>query len=142
MTLPSKQQVIIGSVAILVAFGLGRFSATHGGEVSTKSDTQKVVDKNVVTDKKTTIVKEPTGKVTTVITEETHTDTKSDVDTKTQEIIKPPPQWQVSALGGMDIHTMTPVYGVAVSKQFLGPFTAGAFGLSNGIVGVSVGMTF
>ena len=51
---------------------------------------------------------------------------------------------RISALAGFspfsDPHT--PVYGGHVSTQLLGPINVGAFGLTNGTIGMSLGLDF
>lgn len=142
MTLPTKTQSVAGLMIFIVGLGTGRYSYHQVTitQVQTVSDTQKEQDK--VTDKKTTIVKEPTGKTVTTITEETRTVDTQDTKVKSQDMVKTSPQWQVSALAGIDIRTGIPAYGASLSRQFVGPITIGAFGLTNGTVGVSIGMTF
>jgi hypothetical protein len=34
------------------------------------------------------------------------------------------------------------MYGISVHREFIGPITLGAFGLTNGTVGLSIGVNF
>jgi hypothetical protein len=85
----------------------------------------------------TVIVEDPSGKKTTTITKDTTRKSKEVVKT----IVKP--KVNVSALAGVSTtDSRKPVYGISVSKEFIGPITLGAFGLTNGIIGISVGVNF
>ncbi len=82
-------------------------------------------------------VKKPDG--TTTTTE------KIDSKTKTNTVIVPPrPKLNVSVLVANDFskNSLQPLYGVSISKEVLGPVTAGAFALTNGTIGVSIGINF
>jgi len=138
----AKAKALIVALVFAIGLGVGRYSNDRPASETRKvvSDVQKEQDK--VTEKKTTIVKEPTGKTVTTIVEETHTVAKQETKTKSQDTIKASPQLQVSVLAGIDLKTGLPTYGVAASKQFIGPITLGVFGLTNRTVGVSIGMTF
>ena len=35
-----------------------------------------------------------------------------------------------------------PLYGISANKEFIGPITIGAFGLTNGTIGLSIGVNF
>lgn len=50
----------------------------------------------------------------------------------------------VSALVANDFSTgsLKPLYGVSVSKEVIGQITVGAFGLTNGTLGLSLGLNF
>ena len=137
-----KTQSIILAVAVILSFGFGRYSNRTAASTKIQSETDTQTKQDQVTDKRTVIVKEPGGKETTSITEETHVQTRENTDSQMKETVKASPQLQVSALAGLDLNAHAPTYGVAVSKQVLGPITVGAFGLTTGIVGVSIGMTF
>ncbi len=82
-------------------------------------------------------VKKPDG--TTTTTE------KIDSKTKTNTVVVPPrPKLNVSVLVANDFskNSVQPLYGVSISKEVLGPVTAGAFALTNGTIGVSIGVNF
>lgn len=52
----------------------------------------------------------------------------------------------IAALGGVSISFANgfgaPVYGAIISKPILGPITVGIWGLSNGVGGAAIGLTF
>lgn len=83
----------------------------------------------------------------TVVVEDTKTDVKTDTSkTQTPAVPADVPRKRltnISALTALDVpSSLTPVYGISVTREVLGPITVGAFGLTNGTVGVSVGVTF
>jgi len=169
VTLPrSTILYTLGAVATLViAFVAGRYSAPATVETRTEylTRTQVVRTTHVrqVTDTKwkTVVVTKPDGSSVATSVGETHTDTKtsetahSSSDTKSvasnkTEISRP--DWQISALVGVNGRSvlnainstgpLTPTFGVHVSRRVLGPVSAGAFGLSSGDVGLSIGLNF
>lgn len=154
MTLPTKTQVALGGAVIVATFALGRFTA---GKAEVKTDAKitqnKTIDqaKDTHTHTVTTTTKAKDG--TTQITKVTDTDITDKKDTliSTQERVKTdtiPPKTNltnVSALVSNDFKnglSLSPIYGLSVTHQVLGPLTAGMFFLSNGIVGVSIGINF
>lgn len=150
----NKTIIISILVVAAVAFASGRYSAP-AGETKTVTIHDQVkseedLKKNIHTVTQTTTVKEPTGetKVTTTTDTVATTDdikSKTEVKDETVKTITAPKGGQVtvSALAGMSIHQVgTPVYGVAVTKQFIGPIAIGAFGFNNGLIGVSAGVSF
>lgn len=134
-----QYKILIIVVLMAASFAVGRRSvpapsigvATKSHD-TTNSDTHKV----------TTIEKDPSGKETTTITEDTVTHTQADSSSK--ESISPIKQSKIniSALVGTDIHDLKPMYGISASKEFIGPITLGAWGLTNGTAGISVGLDF
>lgn len=77
--------------------------------------------------------------VTTTTTDQTKTADKTDQKTVQVPVFSP---YHLDALAGIDIRSHEPIYGISVSKQFIGPISLGAFGLTSGIVGVSAGVSF
>ncbi len=99
-----------------------------------------IIHNNIVTVTKT--IKEPNGETNTTTTT---TDTSSKVDiTSHESITVKQPQWTVSGLVANDFSRglLVPTYGAQVQRQILGPINIGAFGLTNGTIGVSVGISF
>lgn len=141
----TKYKIIIGVVALLVAFAFGRYSAPKIPDSHTVTDTTKEVQKNADTHKTTTITETPDGKKVTTITEDTITKSSSESDTKKDQTITAPKTSiiNISALAGLDTgRGFTPTYGISANKELIGPITVGAFGLTNGTIGVSVGVNF
>jgi hypothetical protein len=159
----SKKKIVI-SVVVLLAIGaaFGRYSTPDKvvTKVVTQTVTQQVEDKNVNDQKNTvttitdTTKPDGTKTETTVITDKDNiqtvdntttdsktntTETKTVTDEKRQwivQVLATPSHSENNLLGG----TMS--YGASVQKQILGPFYGGAFGLSNQVYGVSLGVTF
>lgn len=52
------------------------------------------------------------------------------------------PDWRVSALGGYDFSGAKWSFGGGIERHIAGPFYGGAFGLSSGVVGVSLSANF
>ena len=149
----TKYAVAGAVIALAVSFSAGRYSVGQP-TVSTVVDTKTKVDvaKDTDTNTKTKIVevkaKDGTITKTTEIVQVKDEDTKIVQDTQThaQQTITPPKRSTVniSALVGTALtHDFgVPVYGGMVSKEVLGMVTVGAFGLTNGTVGVSIGLNF
>lgn len=137
----TKYKVIISIVVVLVAFAFGRYSAPKVPDSHTVTDTTKEVNKD--THKTTVVTKTPDGKEVTTIVEDTTT--KSDSDTKKDQTVTAPKTSliNISALAGLDIgRGFIPTYGISASKELIGPVTVGAFGLTNGTIGLSIGINF
>lgn len=146
MNLSIKTQIIIVFVLLLFGFSFGRYSAPTipNTKTDTKTDTNTNTDTN--SHKVTVITKDPkTGQETTTITEDKNTETKKVTDTKTDTIVTAPKSSviNISALAGLDTaRGFIPTYGISANKELIGPVTVGAFGLTNGTIGVSVGLNF
>ena len=158
----TKQKVIVIGIAVLVSYGLGRWSSPtkvktiiQTVQVQNKlNDTKSNLDLNRHKETVTTTVRKPDGtmEITTHTVEDTtanKTRTQHDTDQLTQtssqskEVTYSKSKVTISALGGLSFSgTPIPVYGASVSKDVFGPIAVGAFGLSNRTVGVSVGLTF
>lgn len=159
-TLDWKYKVIICGVLIAGAFAAGRYSVS-APEIKTEISEQK--KEEIVTDKKQDVkthtetkiveVKTPDGvdtKTTTIaeikdVLEDTKKNDKVQDDTQIKQDVIPPKTntLNLSVLAATTTGQFgTPIYGASVTKEIVGPVTAGAFFLTNGTVGVSVGMSF
>lgn len=146
-----KSIFILCCIALGIAFAAGRYSAS--GSIiktteQTTTDTTKQVDRDTHKDTTTVVEEDGTGKkkTTTIVKEDTTTRSKTDEVTKDDKSSVTTPvkrnTLNVSALASVDIKNFVPVYGLSVTKEVLGPITVGAFGLTSGVVGVSVGLDF
>lgn len=151
MKLNSRIKVLLIVLALLSAFAVGRYTAQKSAVKTVVDNTTKTdikSDKETHRETTTTTEKQPDGttKTITKIVEDSNTkkETNSKSETHVDQTVTTPKTntLNVSALVGADIKTLTPVYGASVSKQFLGPVTIGAFGLTNGTVGASIGVNF
>lgn len=141
-----KTKIILGLVALTIAFAIGRYTKRQDVIINKETEIEKNKEKEKDKHKVTVIVKTPDGKETTTITEDTTTrekETQKTVDKLYQEIKSRHNLINVSALVGNDgFKSLTPVYGISVSKEILGPITVGAWGMTNSSVGLSVGLNF
>jgi hypothetical protein len=125
-------------VALVVAFAAGRYSNRLEEKTSVEVD-RKTETK---TDRTTVIKKDKDGKETTRIVERIREKDRETTKSETTKSVQSAPRLNVSALAGIALADGTRTYGVAVSKEIAGPVTVGAFGLTNGTIGVSVGINF
>lgn len=145
-----KYKIIAVLVGLAVAFAAGRYTSPQSETKEETTTKEKEVDKSKKTHKiiKTETITLPNGEKHTIVTEEDSSETETHKNESSQTQVKTEIQYKkdtlnISALAGVDIrNSYKPVYGVAVTKQLLGPVTLGAFGLTNGTVGVSVGISF
>lgn len=151
----TKYKVILVILALVLSFASGRWLApTKTVTVTHTVEVEKQVDKSdtrVKEHKTTVVVKQPNGASTTTVTEDKSTGTDTVDTTQTASITdtsktvtRSKPSISFSILGAENIHSISasPAIGGMVSKQILGPITATAFGLSNGVVGLGIGLTF
>lgn len=132
-----KSKYLLIALAIVVAFCAGRYT-TQKPEIKTEVKESKNVKKDTRTI--TTRTKLPDGTVTTVTKRDTTSQTESVKESKSET--KSSAKTTVTGLFGYDFKNKTEVYGGSVSRQFLGPLSLGAFGLTNGIAGLSIGLEF
>lgn len=137
---------IIAVVAVL-AFAFGRYSVKLPPD--TKTAEQKITDDKKTTDTDThriTVIEKDckTGIEKTIITEDSTTrekETQKTVDRLFQEVTQQKRRTtNISAMGGMA--EFKPVYGASANMEIFGPVTAGVFGVSNGTIGISLGVNF
>ena len=153
MQLSSKTKYTIAGVAIAVAFATGRYTVQSPTIKTIETDQSKInlnQDKDTHTITTKTTIKTPDGTVKTVEATDTTIAAKvtevATTNTTLEQTITPPKTntLNVSALIGNDfsVGLLKPIYGASVTKQILGPVTAGAYGMSNGLVGISIGLNF
>jgi hypothetical protein len=151
----TKIKVLLGAAVILTSFAFGRYTTPTKTmiQVKTVETVRTVIQKDTDQAKDTTIteVKKPDGTVTTV----THTTTETKTDTKeaqqdnkdiesTKTVTKGGSTVSLSMLAGINVTSPASgmVYGGMLSKQVLGPIGIGLFGLSNGVGGASIALSF
>jgi hypothetical protein len=140
-----KMYTIVGMLILCGTFYAGRKSIQFN--TSDKVETTKTT--GVQTDHtETTIVKVKDSKgnetETTKIISDTKSKTKENttVAETTKTVAPSKSKVNVSALVGYDTAKRDYLYGISVTKEVMGPITVGAFGLNNGVVGVSLGYNF
>lgn len=145
----NKRNVIIGAVALLLAFGAGYYATPtkvktefKQGETKTvtvKQDVVKIVYKERVTNPDGTIIERETTK------EQTNTDARSD-ETKTTEsstVTEKDTGLVLSALAISDINNLNErEYGVHVTKRVFSNINVGVLATTDKKIGVSVGVSF
>lgn len=141
-----KNKIILSIIALVSAFAAGRYTATVGTSVQTKTVAQETKDTTKSVDVKTVTVttQKPDGEVTWVTTKVKDVDqtTKDTIKTETVTAVKKE-TLNVSVLAAVQPnHNLSPIYGLSVSKELLGPVTLGIFGLTTGVVGASIGLNF
>jgi hypothetical protein len=155
----TKTIIIVFVVAVACAFASGRLLApvkvvTKVVEVEKKVETTATQKDE---HKETTVVEtqrpDGTKQTTTKIVEDASTHAKTAETDQTNkssvsEVTRDSSSLSISLLAGAPL-TLNgglgvglPAYGVHVSKRILGPISVGAFGFSNGLAGVSVGLSF
>jgi hypothetical protein len=163
MTLTIRQKIIIIVVYTAACVAGGRYLAPTKikTEIKTVTVTKEVeskkVDQDITTHEKTTTTEtdKPDGTKTIITVKEdvsndkTNTDDKKSDDTfttvdKTKEVTKETSKLKLSALAGVNVTNVSGgfVYGGEVSKDILGPISIGIFGMSNGVAGCSIGISF
>lgn len=136
-----------------MAFASGRYSIqspTTKITTTTHTTTQQDQVKDTHTQTTITVLKTPDGtvKTTKIIDQvaDVKTDTTKVQDKKSLDISIPPKTntLNISALVANDFSRglLVPTYGASVTKEILGPITIGGFGLTNGTIGVSIGLNF
>ena len=146
--------IIIVSVAI-VSFAFGRFTTPTKTVIQTKTvEVEKKTDDTQVNNndhKITTITSRPDGTTVTVIKDDDSTQTsQKDTDNTasqsdtTKTVTKQSGITSISVLAGVNVTNPGNgmLYGAAVSHTILGPISIGIFGISSGIGGASVGVSF
>lgn len=148
----TKTKVIASIVVVATSFAFGRYSVNQPSiktKEEIKTDSTSNTDKDTRTTKTKVTVKTPDGTEKTTETTDTTTTSKTtkqtDSDTNIQQIVESKSsRINISVLGANDFSrgALIPTYGISASKEFIGPITVGAFGLMNGVVGVSIGLDF
>lgn len=156
-------KVLLSILALVVSYAFGYWTAPETIKTETKIVEVEKTSKDTTTDtsktrnKKIVIVEitrpDGTKEKSTTITDDTQIDRKKETSedttvnkdtTEMKEVTTSSSKTHLSALSGIDIFSPQSglVYGGAISKEVLGPISIGVWGLSNGLAGCSVGLTF
>ena len=129
-------------ISLLVIAGLSAATTRYYfPQIQSKTVTveHEVEHNNIVTVTRT--IREPSGAVDTVTTVTDHS-TKVEQDIKSALVAKQL-NWHAGAQIGIDVHKgLIPIYGVSLDRRIFGPVTVGGFGLTNGTIGISIGLSF
>lgn len=163
MELTTKQKIVTGGAVILASFAVGRYTVPEHIKIETKTveviKEVKVEDKTRAKkkDKKytRTVTIHPDGSSISVseivenssdiIKDDKKTNTETNIaKDETKEVTRGGSRFNISALAGANPLRPTDGldYGLSVTKDLIGPITIGAWGLSNGIGGLSLGVSF
>lgn len=158
-----KLKVILSLIALATAFAFGRYTSPEKvrevtkSESKEKSNSEKDKSKDVHEKKKTktVVIKNPDGSTKTIKVVDSSKDTNSSSKetSNSEKLSKSETEKETTysrnkltllGLAAQDINNFTPkpIYGGMVSKEVLGPITAGAFGFANGMVGLGLGLSF
>lgn len=142
----SKQIIILVSI-LIIGFTLGWFSSssrTSAHSEDKKIDIKKDIGTHTTTTTTTTQVSPKQTQVVTV----TDSDKTIIEDKRVESVTRDAPvaksKIHISALAGLDLSLSAPrpIYGASISKDFIGPISIGAWGLTNGSAGVILGISF
>lgn len=125
-----------------ISFASGRY--TTSSQTVTKQTDTKHEDQETHTITHTVVVQQPNGPTTTTTVQETNTSDKQIDKSVSSQTVTPSKKLNVSLLASVSGQHLgdPPAYGVSVSKEIIGPVTAGVWGMSNGTLGVSIGLNF
>lgn len=153
------KHVMVAFVVVAASFAFGRYTAPETIKyekqktqtVDTKTDSKSVRNQNR-TIKTTTIVKPDGSKVIertevsgTISVRDSNTIGAERTDTTTKkEIVVSKQSTSVFALGAVSFSngSNSVGWGLGISRPVIGPISIGVFGLSLGVAGASVGLTF
>ncbi len=129
-----KNLKYLGLAALIFLLGFG--AARHTTPVKIVTQTKQVVKtkKDVITVTKR--VKLPDGTITTETRKEDRSTTDKNKEFN-QIVENEKAQWRANVLYSL---TKTNNYGASVERRILGPVFAGAYGFTDGNVGISVGL--
>lgn len=137
----TKYTIICIVSAAVIGAACGYYALPSKIEIHTVI--QKDTEKQNNIDTKITRTKKPDGTVITEITKEDKSTTQTQVHKDSTKVTEySHDTLTIRALMAGDIHSGTISYGLGVDKKVLGPFSIGVFGLSSGVLGGSVGISF
>lgn len=139
----ATKETLGGFLIIVIAFYCGRYSAPEKIKTEIKTvEVEKIVTK---VEHKTIRIKEnKDGSKETVIISDSKTqdEQKSKSKTELEEITRKHSVTNVSVMAGVT-HPVSGIdYGISVQRNILGPFTLGAWGMTNISAGLSIGFNF
>ncbi len=135
MTITQKLIGLLLMAASCLSLGYILARLTTNSSTKTETVSQDHTKTTIIT------VKKPDGSSTTTETIDSKLKTKTDTLTQIPTVNKP--RVNISAIIAEDLKNKTvPAYGLSFTKEFIGPITLGAFGLTNGTIGLSIGVNF
>lgn len=139
-----KNYILTAIVALLIGGAFGYYLMPSKIVTETKVVT---VEKEVQVDthKTTVTVEKSDGTKTTTTVDNSVVNTTQDTQSTDNKTVKTNISKNVlnlSALAGYSFSTLSPVYGLEVSKNLLGPITSGLWAMTNRSCGLSIGLNF
>lgn len=134
--------IIVAILSLLASFATGYYLAPDKIKTETRTvEVEKIVIQ-VKHEVKTVTVKPDGSSTTTTVTDtNTHSNTDSNSSTISKDIPINKNTLSISALvGTTGIPFGTQVYGLSVSRNFIGPIRLGIFGMSDKTFGFSLGL--
>ncbi len=132
-----------------LAFALGIYVTPDKVRVETKIvEVVKQVEVEREKHKETTVTEHPDGSKETKTVEDTKTQKNTEETKDSNTAVKesethPANKLTISALGGFQTYNaFYPVYGLSISRPLIGPIVIGLWGITPGVVGVSLGLSF
>lgn len=130
---PVLRNILIGVLVVILAFLLGRSTAPV--KIEEKVKVEKAIDTITVVKE----IKRPDG---TIEKETTQVD-KSKITSQKSTTVESAKAMNKVALGmGYDFKDKSQVYNLSYERRLVGNIWVGAFGVSNGTVGLTVGLEF
>jgi hypothetical protein len=122
-------------LAVVVIFGAGVFAGKSLIKPVVKIEERLVEKRDIVTQIKEITKPDGTKEIVTIIQEKTIT--------KNEKTISPEKtKHQLSALVGTNTKILAPIYGIEYNRRFTDNTKLGVWGMSNGTIGLSVGLEF
>ncbi len=135
--------------ALAASFALGIYVTPDKVRVETKVvEVVKQVEVEREKHKETTVTERPDGSKETKTVEDTKTQKNTEETKDSNTAVKesethPSNKISISALGGFQTYNaFYPVYGLSISRPLIGPVVIGLWGITPGVVGVSLGLQF
>lgn len=151
MNFSMRIQILISVCTLLLVFALGRYSVSqpHITTSNQKSNETQIIDnKDTHTQTKITETRSPDGTSTKTTVIDTQVTDKKDLNkqvnssSQTESTPQKTNTLNLSVMAGYDAQRSQIVYGGSVTKELVGPITMGLFGLTNGVVGATIGLNF
>ena len=132
--------VLAIGVAVVIVLQILILANRKDACVTTEKSTAVTDAKTVKKNTKTVVTKKPDGTVRTETSVTESTGTKRKTEQKQVEDVR---KNHAQVLIGSSLKDFgVPVYGLSYQREIIGPVSVGAFGLTNGTVGLSLGVTF
>jgi hypothetical protein len=126
----------------VIIFVVGVFAGAYIAHKDGKTTKKEVAIEKVEAQEHKVIIERisPKGTITRKIVVDRKEQAERVVTKK--EVIDNTRKTYVGAIAGLQLNDPTPVFGLEINRQFIGPITLGVFGLTNKTFGVTMGLSF